>query len=74
MTAARPPVAEQVLGRPGDLLLADYLLGHNIGGNTSDAVRRAVYLRVKRTGHDPRWRKFLQDPWLDNDPVRMAAA
>jgi ectoine hydroxylase-related dioxygenase (phytanoyl-CoA dioxygenase family) len=54
VTAARPPVAEQVLGRPGDLLLADYLLGHNIGGNTSDAVRRAVYLRVKRTGHYPR--------------------
>jgi hypothetical protein len=66
------PTPEQVLGRPGDLLLAHYLLGHNIGGNTSAAVRRAVYFRVKRSGHDPRWREFLQDPWLDFDPVRMA--
>jgi hypothetical protein len=54
----------------GDLLLAHYLLGHNIGGNTSAQVRRAVYFRVKRAGHDARWREFLQDPWLDYDPVR----
>ena len=47
-----------------------YLLGHNIGGNTSAATRRAVYFRVKRFGHDPRWREFLQDPWLDYDAVR----
>jgi hypothetical protein len=23
-----------------------------------------------RAGHDPRWREFLQDPWLDYDVVR----
>jgi hypothetical protein len=68
------PAPEQVRGRAGDLLLAHYLLGHNIGGNTAQAVRRTVYFRVKRTGHDPRWREFLQDPWLDYDPVRMARA
>lgn len=71
-----PPVAlpepEQVTGAPGDLLLAHYLLGHNIGGNTSAATRRAVYFRVKRAGHDLRWREFLADPWLDYEPVRDA--
>ncbi|WP_405944181.1 phytanoyl-CoA dioxygenase family protein [Streptomyces sp. NBC_00932] len=67
------PEPEQIRGRAGDLLLAHYLLGHNIGGNTSRAVRRAVYFRVKRTGHDPRWREFLQDSWLDYDAVRTAA-
>ena len=61
---------EQVTGEAADLLLAHYLLGHNIGGNTSRAVRRAVYFRIKRAGHDPRWREFLQDPWLDYDAVR----
>ena len=66
------PEPEQVRGRAGDLLLAHYLLGHNIGGNTSDAVRRAVYFRVKRSGHDPRWREFLQDVWLDYDLIRAA--
>lgn len=64
----------QIRGRAGDLLLAHYLLGHNIGGNTSDRVRRAVYFRVKRCGHDPRWREFLQDPWLDYDAVRTMLA
>jgi ectoine hydroxylase-related dioxygenase (phytanoyl-CoA dioxygenase family) len=70
----RLPAPEQVTGEPGDLLLAHYLLGHNIGGNTSPAVRRAVYYRIKRTGHDPRWREFLTDPWLDYDEVRALAA
>ena len=70
----RLPEPEQVTGEPGDLLLAHYLLGHNIGGNTSPAVRRAVYFRVKRAGHDPRWREFLADPWLDYDEVRALAA
>jgi len=66
------PEPEQVRGRPGDLLLAHYLLGHNIGGNTSAVTRRAVYFRVKRVGHNPRWRQFLRDPWLDYDAVRHA--
>ena len=70
----RRPEPEQVTGEPGDLLLAHYLLGHNIGGNTSPAVRRAVYYRIKRTGHDRRWREFLTDPWLDYDKVRVLAA
>ena len=66
----RRPEPEQVKGRTGDLLLAHYLLGHNIGGNTSAAVRRAVYFRIKRAGHDARWGEFLEDPWLDYDTVR----
>jgi hypothetical protein len=65
----RRPEPEQVKGQAGDLLLAHYLLGHNIGGNTSPTVRRAVYFRIKRSGHDARWRDFLQDPWLDYDSV-----
>ena len=69
-----PPIAapepEQVTGRAGDLLLAHYLLGHNIGGNTSGAVRRAVYYRIKRTGHDSHWREFVADPWRDYDAIR----
>jgi Phytanoyl-CoA dioxygenase (PhyH) len=64
------PEPEQVTGQAGDLLLAHYLLGHNIGGNTSGTVWRAVYFRIKRAGHDPRWREFLQDPWLDYDVFR----
>jgi ectoine hydroxylase-related dioxygenase (phytanoyl-CoA dioxygenase family) len=34
---------QQVVGRAGDLYLAHYLLGHNMGGNLSSEVRRVVY-------------------------------
>ena len=63
------PEPEQVTGRAGDLLLAHYLLGHNIGGNTSRAVRRAVYFRLKRHDHDAHWREFIQQPWRDYGPL-----
>ncbi|HJP75859.1 MAG TPA: phytanoyl-CoA dioxygenase family protein [Pseudonocardiaceae bacterium] len=66
-----PPVAlpepEQVSGRAGDVLLAHYLLGHNIGGNVSDTTRQCAYFRIKHRDHDSRWREFLQDPWIDYD-------
>ncbi|MDI2124550.1 phytanoyl-CoA dioxygenase family protein [Yinghuangia seranimata] len=65
-----PSEPEQVLGEAGDLLLAHYLLGHNIGGNTGPNVRRAAYWRVKRHGHDDRWPHVMQDPWVEYDPVR----
>jgi ectoine hydroxylase-related dioxygenase (phytanoyl-CoA dioxygenase family) len=64
------PEPEQVTGQAGDLVLAHYLLSHNIGGNISPMIRRAVYFRIKRSGHDARWREFLQNPWLDYDTVR----
>jgi len=63
----------QVLGGPGDLILAHYMLGHNIGGNyDSDKVRRAVYFRLRRVGHEQRWRDCLCDELLEFDPVRAA--
>jgi ectoine hydroxylase-related dioxygenase (phytanoyl-CoA dioxygenase family) len=63
------PEPIQIRGRTGDVLLAHYLLGHNIGGNTSSAVRRAAYFRVKAKGHDQRWREILQDPFLEYDAI-----
>jgi ectoine hydroxylase-related dioxygenase (phytanoyl-CoA dioxygenase family) len=76
--AGYPPVSRpepaQVSGRAGDLLLAHYLLGHNIGGNFSDATRRAAYFRIKHRDHDPRWREFLRDAWVDYAPVRALSS
>lgn len=66
-----PP--EPVLGRAGDVLLAQYLLGHNMGGNTSPETRRTVYFRLQATGHRQRWREAVQDPWLELAPVRALA-
>jgi hypothetical protein len=63
----------QILGGPGDLLLAHYMLGHNIGGNyESETVRRAVYFRLRRGGHEQRWRDCLCDELLECEPVRAA--
>ena len=65
------PEASQILGGPGDVVLAHYMLGHNIGGNyESENVRRAVYFRLRRVGHEHRWRECLCDELLEFDPVR----
>jgi hypothetical protein len=68
------PIAspEQVLGRAGDLFLGNYLLGHNMGGNTSAVVRRVVYFRLQAEGHRARWRDCVQDPLLEFEPARIA--
>ena len=71
-SAPYPPVElgapRRVTGRAGDLLLAHYLLGHNIGGNTSPAARQVVYFRLRREGHRERWRDCLLDPLLEFAP------
>jgi hypothetical protein len=65
------PQPEQIQGRAGDLLLAHYLLGHNIGGNyESGQTRRALYFRISTVDHASHRNEFLQDPWLDYGPVR----
>jgi len=65
----------QILGEPGDILLAHYMLGHNIGGNyASEKVRRAVYFRLRRVDHERRWRECLCDELLEFDAVRAALA
>jgi hypothetical protein len=65
------PEPSQIMGGPGDVILAHYMLGHNIGGNyESEAVRRAVYFRLRRVGHERRWRECLCDELLEFDPVR----
>ncbi|GLY85799.1 phytanoyl-CoA dioxygenase family protein [Actinoallomurus iriomotensis] len=79
MFCAYPPIdlpePEQITGRAGDLLLAHYLLGHNIGGNyESDQTRRALYFRLSTTDHASHRSEFLQDAWLDYEPIRSHPA
>jgi len=54
-----------VTGRAGDLLLAHYLLGHNMGGNVSETMREVLYFRLRRSGHRGRWKEIVQDPFLE---------
>jgi Phytanoyl-CoA dioxygenase (PhyH) len=69
------PVPEQVTGHAGDLLLAHYLLGHNIGGNYgSGQTRRALYFRISSTRHASHRSEFLQNPWLDYEPITSQPA
>jgi hypothetical protein len=53
------------------LLLAHYLLGHNIGRNCESVrTRVALYFRISARHHASHQSGFLQDPWLDLEPVR----
>jgi hypothetical protein len=76
LAMAHPTLAlgkpEQIVGAAGDLLLAHYLLGHNMGGNLSKSVRRVVYFRLQSQGHASRWRQCVQEPLLEFAPVRAA--
>ena len=63
-----PP--RQVTARAGDLLLAHYLLGHNMGGNVSDTVREVLYYRLRREHHRARWREVVQNPLLEFEHTR----
>jgi hypothetical protein len=79
MFCAYPPIElpepEQIRGRAGDLVLAHYLLGHNIGGNyASERTRRALYFRISAADHASHRNEFLQDPWLDYAPIRSLPA
>jgi hypothetical protein len=61
-----PPVwfgpGEPLLAQRGDLLLAHYLLGHNVGGNTTTATRRMPYYRLAAEGNADRWADTFLDP------------
>ena len=55
----------QVTGPAGSVLLAHYLLGHNIGGHDGPAgapQRQVVYYRLQAAGHRGRWREAVTDP------------
>jgi ectoine hydroxylase-related dioxygenase (phytanoyl-CoA dioxygenase family) len=73
-----PPIhlakPRQVVGSAGDVLIAHYMLGHNIGGNVSDTVREVLYFRLRRAGHREHWRAAVQDPFYEFEPARSAAA
>nr|WP_232542440.1 phytanoyl-CoA dioxygenase family protein [Nocardia bovistercoris] len=68
------PAVDMVRGRPGDMLLKHYLLGHNGGNNTGDSVRRTVYFRLRHREHEAKWEQALQDPWHDFAALRGLAA
>jgi hypothetical protein len=55
----------QVTGPAGSVLLAHYLLGHNIGGHDGPAgvpARQVVYYRLEAAGHRGRWRESVTNP------------
>lgn len=63
------PPHEQVLGRPGDLLLAHYMLSHNTGCNLSAHVRCTVYVRLRCAGHRENWQRFVRDEMYEFRPA-----
>lgn len=67
-----PPIElgepQQVTGPAGSVLLAHYLLAHNIGGYDGPAgapMRQVVYYRIEAAMHRRRWRTAVTDPLLE---------
>jgi ectoine hydroxylase-related dioxygenase (phytanoyl-CoA dioxygenase family) len=60
----------QVKAKPGDAIIAHYLLGHGITPNVSPHVRYACFFRLRSVDLEQRRRETMQDPWLDWDGMR----
>ncbi|GAA1775158.1 hypothetical protein [Luedemannella helvata] len=64
-TGGYPPVEYgdpvQVHAAPGDLILASYLLSHNISANTSPVIRRTLCYRLHVRDHRHNWRRAVTD-------------
>lgn len=71
-----PPLADPrpVLAERGDLLLAHFLLGHNIGGNTTDRTRRILYYRLSCPGHEDRWESTFSDAFQEYPAIARVGA
>ncbi len=67
---AHPLPPHPITGKAGDLFLAHYLLGHNIGGNLSDQTRKVLYFRLRTTDHQKNWKDCVTDPFFEFEPVR----
>ena len=63
--AVRLPRAASVCGPRGDVLLMHPLLGHESGANYGDAVRKAIYFRLRRSDHEERWEECVTKPLLE---------
>ena len=64
---------EPLLAGRGDVLLAHFLLGHNIGGNMSAGTRRILYYRLAAEGHNERWVDTFLDPFTEYPSLRQLA-
>lgn len=57
--------SEQVLLKPGDVVLAHQLLAHRVGMNTSEHIRYQLYYRVKHNEHADLKDQIIRDPWVE---------
>jgi hypothetical protein len=64
----RPPV--QIVGKPGDVVIAHYLLGHTVAPNVSPNIRYACFFRLEVDGLTEHREESVIDPWRDWDGVR----
>ena len=55
----------QATGTAGSVLLAHYLLGHNVGDHLDGERRETVYYRLAAHGHRERWRDYVTDPLVE---------
>lgn len=60
---SHPPL--QVTGKAGDMVIANYLLSHNMGGNLSNVTRKVIYFRIRTNAHRDHWQNCIRDPLFE---------
>ena len=55
------------------MLLAHFLLGHNIGGNINERARRILYYRLSCPGHQERWEDTFLNAFSEYGTIQATA-
>lgn len=59
------PEPVQVTGKPGDIVIAHYLLAHGITLNVSPHVRYAIFFRVRHNDiNNDNWQPSMENAWM----------
>ncbi len=64
----------QIIGKPGDLVLTHYLMGHTVAPNVSPHIRYACFFRLEVEGLAGHREESVLDLWRDWEGVRELAA
>lgn len=68
------PEPVQLLGQPGDLVLAHYLLAHSAASNATSNIRYAIFFRLSHDQHSEHKWDTMSDAWLEWEGMREIAA
>ena len=64
------PEPHQIIGKPGDVILAHYQIAHTAAPNVSPHTRYAIFFRLRHIDHPDYRPEAMTDIWLEWEGMR----